>query len=208
MADLGRVAGFRAVVLGSFPETRARVAGVRAVAILKWPLTAPTPAADTAPTNLKGRTKVSVSVGLDPGISGAVSGLRMNVIETNDLLLGCDRVWNKQAQSIALSATDSYDLRGGLVDVYENDIQIGTLKYAAVVNTGTTSLSVGPAASAGITQLWAATSDRTIVKPGGHWVWTSDYGLAVSGGADTISVANLSGSTAGEYEIMFIGEKP
>lgn len=208
MANWGRVAGLRAVAWGTFPESRGRVAATRAVVWAQWPLSDPAPTADLSPATLKGAAIFSVKAYLDPGIPGVTSDVHALVGDLDLSLEDCNRVWNRERTGLAASGTDTYDLRGGLIDVYSVPIQIAYLRYAVLVNNGETSLSIGPTASAGLTGMMDGTSPRITVPPGGFYIWGDRQLLDISGGADTLSVTNLSASDEGSYEIMFIGAKP
>jgi len=208
-----RVAGIR-LVNANMLDPRLRVAGIRLVTAAAWPLSDPTPEIDTAPTTLKGETDVMIRVALDPGIDidygidRIETDLSFRIGESQPRIEDFDRVYNVEAKAISASATDTYDLRGSLVDRYENDIQIAGLRWIVLHNTGLTSLSIGPHSVAGITGVWTGTTPRSVVAPSGVFLWSAPTQLDISGGADTISVINLSGSTAGQYEIMICGTRP
>lgn len=128
---------------------------------------------------------------------------------TNGTAAGkADLCWSDR-RTVAASATDTIDLRGGGLKSIGQSINFAVVTAIIVRNRSTTSgdiLHVGPAAADGFLGPWVDASDLNVVGPEGVAVFQNDGGWAVTGGStDSIRIVETGGANAVDYDIFVLG---
>lgn len=169
-------------------------------------------------TSVSGELNVLLRTNLEPGITGVSGGVDQTIElfkilqngTTSDLV---DRVWySSPSTPLAASSSTTFDLAGSLEDIYGNAITFAKVKAIVVKNLSTTAgvdLSLGPNSSNGFggsNGVWGDVSDRSTIQAQGLFFWYDPNGVAVTAGtADTLYLANLSGSASCAYQILILG---
>ena len=112
------------------------------------------------------------------------------------------------SRTLAASANDDIDLRGGSVDPFGKTLAMAEMRAIAIKNTGAASIAVGGTVTNQITGLFGDASDRIVVPSGAQLVLGPypDGLIAIAAGtADLLRITNLSGSVAAAYDIVVLG---
>lgn len=115
------------------------------------------------------------------------------------------------SRTVSASTDDELDLAGVLVNALGTTITFTSVKAiiikAAAANGA--NLSVGGDSVAPVDNIFADTSDKILVPPGGMFMITNPQatGFAVTGTtADILEISNLDGAASASYDIIIIGE--
>lgn len=119
-----------------------------------------------------------------------------------------DALYHSSGRSLAASASETFDLAGGISDKFGNTLTMATVKLLYIKNTSTTAtLEVGGNANEWIG--WSQTSSSTItVGPGGVVLLYDPSANAMevtAGTGDILEITNNDGSNTAEYDIVVVG---
>ena len=124
---------------------------------------------------------------------------------------GADQA-NKQwhdSRSLSSGASEDLDMSGTLEDAFGGSVIFSAIKAISIRNTSTDSTLIVGGATAAITSLFADTTDKLIVRPGGRVYFEApdvDGYAVTAGSADDLKMEHgAEGSSDLVYEIIVIG---
>jgi len=145
------------------------------------------------------------------GLTDSQSRALVKAITTFTSGSGDDQVnaiWTDD-RNISASANDDLDLAGVESDAFGDTLTFTKVKVIMVKadSTNTNDVVIGGAASNALANLFADTSDKIVIPPGGSFAITAPKdGWAVTAGtADILRIANSAGGTAVDYTIVIAG---
>lgn len=114
-------------------------------------------------------------------------------------------IW-REDYTVAGSATQTIDLVGGaLTDRFGAAVSFATIKGIIVtVQTASGQIDLSPAAAAGFDDLFGAGADIPIKEGGVLCAFWPNTGIAVAGGADSLTFTNPGGSNV-TFQVTIIG---
>ncbi len=118
-------------------------------------------------------------------------------------------VWHDQ-RTLASGANEELDLAGGLTDAYGGTVTFAKIKAILITNPDTAStLIIGGAAANGWTAMFADSTDKIVIRPGGRFYMEAAdaTGLAVTAGSgDLLKIEHgAESSVAIDYKIAIAG---
>lgn len=139
--------------------------------------------------NLTYESRVSKVIKFTPGVS---------------TIAQADLMW-ADSRSLAASTSEDIDLSGGVSDVFGVALSFAEVTSIFVENTGTSTITVGGAASNGFIGPFGAAAHTITIPAGDIVLLTNMNGWAVTAGTgDILKVLSGAGST-GTYNIVVIG---
>jgi hypothetical protein len=113
-------------------------------------------------------------------------------------------------RTLTASSSENLDLAGALTNAFGSTITFTKIRALIIkADSGNTNdVVVGGHGSAAVASIFADTSDKIKVRPGGLFVLTAPdaTGMAVTATtADMLTVANSAGSTSVSYTVIIIG---
>lgn len=117
-----------------------------------------------------------------------------------------NQIWS-DTRSLADGANETLDLNGSLTNAVGDSVTFTKVKLLAIKNKGTTTLSVGGAASNGFISPFGASTDTVKVPGGGLLVLAAPDATgfaAAAGTADQLKIANAAGAAC-DYDIVIVG---
>lgn len=117
-----------------------------------------------------------------------------------------NQIWG-DARTLAGGANEDLDLAGSLVDMFGATMTFTAVKYFAIKNTGTVTITVKPAASNGMATMIPGTLGVKIAAGGTLQINnpTADGYAVTAGTGDKINVTNDDGSVTAAYTIIVGG---
>lgn len=109
--------------------------------------------------------------------------------------------------TLSASASATLDLSAPGTDEFNRAVAPTRLVCLLFVNTGTTVLTLGGAAS----NAWTSAFSNTVtLRAGGSAVFLAPdaTGLAVGSSNKNLQILNTSGTTAGSYSLLLVGSQP
>lgn len=110
-------------------------------------------------------------------------------------------------RSTPAAAADTWDLTGGLTDIYGNTVTLAKIREIWIHNLSTTSGELLTLGGNVMSVLGGAAGDTPIIHPNGHWIMAAPIdGYAVVGAASDALTVDPGANTI-SYDMRIIGVK-